>query len=114
MTTSPQPSERTPSSPSVVRLLPFGGPEGKKAHLITDGSATLLALLADNIEEQQIQAAAALVALTRTVLEGEGKPDADALRMFLERLVDCTTNVLNICESRGQRIPPYEGEESEE
>ncbi|MFF8483629.1 hypothetical protein ACGFZG_09780 [Streptomyces antibioticus] len=97
-----------------VRLLPFGGPEGKQAHLITDGTPTRLSLLADNIENQQIEAAAVLVALTRSVLEGPGNPSAAELHLFLERLLDSTTEVLNICESRGQRIPPYEGEESEE
>lgn len=97
-----------------VRLLPFSGPEGKRAHLITDGTPTMLSLLADNIENQQIEATAALVALTRTVLEGDGNPTAAEFRLFLERLLDSTTEVLNIAESRGQRIPPYESEESEE
>ncbi|MCX5524147.1 hypothetical protein OG342_14920 [Streptomyces bobili] len=97
-----------------VRLLPFSGPEGKRAHLITDGTPTMLSLLADNIENQQVEAAAALVVLTRAVLEGDGQPSAAELRVFLERLVECTTEVLNICESRGQRIPPYEDDDSPE
>lgn len=106
----PQPQTPAPvakPSPSIVRLLPFGGPEGKTAHLITDGSPTLLSLLADNIENQQIEAAAALVALTRAVLDGPGNPTAAELRLFLERLADCTDNVLRVAESRGQRIPDY-------
>ncbi|WP_326787075.1 hypothetical protein [Streptomyces sp. NBC_00151] len=100
-----QPSDR---STSHIRLLPFESPEGKTAHLITDGRATMMALLADNIETQQVEAAAAMVALTRTILEGEGKATAPELTLFLERLADCTDNVIRVAVSRGERIPEYE------
>ncbi|MFC9846642.1 hypothetical protein ACFWFF_39540 [Streptomyces sp. NPDC060223] len=103
-----QPSDRLPSQ---MRLLPFVGPEGKTAHLITDGTATMMSLLADNIENDQIEAAAALVGLTRSVLEGEEKPNTAEMRLFLERVLDCTENLLRIAESRGQRLPEYEDHE---
>lgn len=90
-----------------ARLLPFPGPEGKRAYLITDGTPRMLSLLADSIENQQIEDAAVLVTLTRTVLEGDGARTTAELRLFLNRLLDSTTQVLNIAESRSQRIPGY-------
>ncbi|MFK0105755.1 hypothetical protein [Streptomyces sp. NPDC091217] len=93
---------------SVVRLLPFSGPEGKRAHLITDGSPTLLSLLADNIESQQIQTATVIVDLARPMLTEEAKLTADELKWIAQRLIESLTDLLNIAESRGQRIPDYE------
>jgi hypothetical protein len=95
---------------SVVRLLPFSGPEGKRAHLITDGSPTLLSLLADNIESQQIQTATVIAELARPMVAQEAKLTADELRWICSRLIESLTDVLNIAESRGQRLPEYEEE----
>jgi hypothetical protein len=93
---------------SVVRLLPWSGPEGKRAHLITDGSSTLLSRLADSIENQQIDTAAVIVELARPMVDEEAKLTADELRWIAGRLIESLTDVLNIAESRGQRIPDYE------
>ncbi|MFI6355702.1 hypothetical protein ACIBJF_24205 [Streptomyces sp. NPDC050743] len=93
-----------------VRLLPFSGPEGKRAHLITDGTASMLSLLADNIESQQIQTATVIVELARPMIAEEAKLTADELRWIARRLIESLTDVLNITESRGQRIPNYEEE----
>ncbi|MEU2738130.1 hypothetical protein ABZ656_22855 [Streptomyces sp. NPDC007095] len=91
-----------------VRLLPFSGPEGKRAHLITDGSPTPLSLLADNIESQQIETATVIVELARPMVTEEAKLTADELRWIAGRLIESLTDVLNIAESRGRRIPDYE------
>lgn len=99
------------SQASHVRLLPFRGPEGKPAHLITDGSPTPLSLLADRIETQQIEAAAVVVELARPMVEGDANLSTDELRWVARRLVESLTDVLNIAESRGQRVPAYEGED---
>lgn len=92
---------------SVVRLLPWSGPEGKRAHLITDGSSTLLSLLADNIENQQIETATVIVELARPMVVEEASLTADELRWICSRLIESLTDVLNIAESRGQRVPGY-------
>ncbi|MGW5432138.1 hypothetical protein ACWET9_33830 [Streptomyces sp. NPDC004059] len=91
-----------------IRLLPFPGPEGKRAHLITDGSPTPLSLLADNIESQQIETATVIVELARPMVTEEAKLTADELRWIARRLIESLTDVLTIAESRGQRIPGYE------
>ncbi|WP_261718799.1 hypothetical protein [Streptomyces sp. FZ201] len=104
---STQPESTPPRSPSVVRLLPFSGPEGKRAHLITDGTPTMLSLLADNIENQQIEAAAVIVSLARPMVEDTASLTTAELRWITRRLIESLTDVLNICESRGQRIPDY-------
>ncbi|MFD8390655.1 hypothetical protein ACFV2N_15955 [Streptomyces sp. NPDC059680] len=95
---------------SVVRLLPWSGPEGKRAHLITDGTASMLSLLADKIESQQIETATVIVELARPMVGEEAKLTADELRWIAGRLIESLTDVLNIAESRGQRIPDYEEE----
>ncbi|KPI24037.1 hypothetical protein OV320_8699 [Actinobacteria bacterium OV320] len=98
----------TVSQPSHVRLLPWKGPEGKTAHLITDGTPTPLSLLADKIESQQIETAAVIVELARPMVGEEAKLTTDELRWIAGRLIESLTDVLNIAESRGQRLPEYE------
>ncbi|CAM5268111.1 hypothetical protein SALBM135S_00108 [Streptomyces alboniger] len=96
------------SQPSYLRLLPWKGPEGQPAHLATDGSATPLSLLADQIESQQMESAAMIVGLARPMVGKGTKVTADELRWVASRLVESLTDVLNIAESRAQRIPAYE------
>ncbi|MFD7602779.1 hypothetical protein ACFWAN_19990 [Streptomyces mirabilis] len=91
-----------------VRLLPWSGPEGKRAHLITDGTASMLSLLADKIERQQIETASVIVELARPMVAPEAKLTTDELRWIAGRLIESLTDVLNIAESRGERIPEYE------
>ncbi|WP_063817460.1 hypothetical protein [Streptomyces scabiei] len=96
------------SRPSHVRLLPWKGLEGKSAHLITDGTRTPLSMLADTIESQQIETAAVILGLARPMVAEDAKLTADELRWIASRLIESLTDVLNIAESRGQRIPAYE------
>ncbi|MGW9032907.1 hypothetical protein ACWGQ5_55145 [Streptomyces sp. NPDC055722] len=98
------------SQRSYIRLLPWSGPEGKRAHLVTDGSSTPLSLLADHMEEQQIQTAAVIVGLARPMVEDTASLTTAELRWITRRLIESLTDLLNIAESRGQRIPPYEEE----
>ena len=70
-----------------VRLLPWSGPEGKRAHLITDGTASMLSLLADKIESQQIESATVIVELARPMVAAEAKLTADELRWICSRLM---------------------------
>jgi hypothetical protein len=95
---------------SHIRLLPWSGPEGKRAHLITDGSSTMLSRLADQIENQQIDTAAVIVELAKPMVDEEAELTADELRWISTRLIESLTDVLNICESRGERLPDYEEE----
>ncbi|WRZ90021.1 hypothetical protein OHB54_13670 [Streptomyces sp. NBC_01007] len=96
------------SQPSRMRLLPWTGPEGKRAHLITDGGPTTLSLLADKIERQQIETASVIVELARPMVAAEANLTADELRWIASRLIESLTDLLNIAESRGERIPEYE------
>ncbi|MFE5597883.1 hypothetical protein ACFQ8O_01580 [Streptomyces coelicoflavus] len=96
------------SHTSHARLLPWSGPEGKRAYLVTDGTASPLSVLADRIEEQQIESAAVVVGLARPMVEATPDLTVDELRWITRRLVESLTDVLNIAESRAQRIPPYD------
>ncbi|MFD7708203.1 hypothetical protein ACFV6E_09470 [Streptomyces sp. NPDC059785] len=95
------------SPPSQVRLLPWSGPDGKAALLVTDGRATPMALLADSIEADQLSDGAAVLKLSRDILITVGQPTADEALFLIRRLTECLTDSLRICESRGHRIPPY-------
>ena len=99
------------SQTSHVRLLPWSGPEGKPAHLVTNGTASPLSLLADEIESQQIETAVVIVSLARPMVEDHANLAIDELRWIARRLIESLTDVLNIAESRGQRIPAYADEE---
>ncbi|MFJ8147710.1 hypothetical protein ACIQ6R_21980 [Streptomyces sp. NPDC096048] len=96
------------SHTSHVRLLPWSGPEGKRAILVTDGTVGPLSLLADRIENQQIESAAFIVELARPMVEAAPDLTADELRWVTRRLSESLTNVLIIAESRAQRILPYD------
>ncbi|MEV4879319.1 hypothetical protein OHB31_18775 [Streptomyces microflavus] len=96
------------TSHTHLRLLPWAGPEGKPAHLVTDNTASPLALLADRMEAQQIETAAVVVSLAKPMVEESADLTADELRWIARRLCESLTDVLNVAESRGQRVPPYE------
>ena len=92
---------------SHVRLLPFSGAEGRTVLLITDGTATPLTLLADTVEDQQIESAAVVLGLARPMVEDTQRLEVHELRWIARRLCESLAEVLNIAESRGQRIPDY-------
>ncbi|MGV9254517.1 hypothetical protein [Streptomyces sp. NPDC003697] len=101
-------STQPEGTPTYLRLLPWSGLEGRPAHLVTDGTATPLSLLADRIEEQQIQTAIVILGLAKPMIEGTASLTTGELRWVCRRLVESLTDVLNVCESRGRRIPPYD------
>lgn len=94
--------------PSHVRLLPWKGPEGKPAYLVTDGTRTRMSLLADGIEAQQVETAEVVVGLARPMVTEEAALTANELRWIASRLIESLTDLLNIAESRGRRLPAYE------
>ncbi|WP_217250810.1 hypothetical protein [Streptomyces sp. AC602_WCS936] len=96
------------SHTSHVRLLPWKGPEGKRAYLVTDGTASPLSLLADEVENQQVESAAVVVELARPMVQAASGLTVDELRWITRRLVESLTDVLNIAESRARRVPPYD------
>ncbi|MCP9958873.1 hypothetical protein [Streptomyces sudanensis] len=96
------------ASASYVRLLPWNGPEGNPALLVTDGTASRLSLLADAVEARQIETAVAVLDLSRAMLDARTPATADEYHFVTRRLAECLTDTLRICESRARRIPPYD------
>ena len=96
------------SQPGHIRLLPWRGPEGKPAYLVTDGTRTRMSLLADDIEAQQIETAEVVVGLARPMVAEEAALTAKELRWIVSRLIESLTDLLAIAESRGRRLPAYE------
>ena len=72
------------------------------------GTRTALSMLADSIESQQIETATVIVGLARPMVGEDATLTTDELRWIASRLIESLTDVLNIAESRGQRIPGYE------
>ncbi|MFF3874739.1 hypothetical protein [Streptomyces sp. NPDC001978] len=99
------------SQTSHLRLLPWSDPEGKRAHLVTDGTETFLSRLADDVEDQQIETATVMRDLAKPMVEDTASLTTAELRWIVRRLIESLTDVLNIAESRGQRIPDYETHE---
>ncbi|MFI6061202.1 hypothetical protein [Streptomyces sp. NPDC051286] len=97
------------SQTNHLRLLPWSGPEGKLAHLITDGTETFLSRLADTVEAEQIETATVMRDLAISYGVDVVNPSADELRFIIRRLCESVTDLLKIAESRAQRIPAYEG-----
>ncbi|MER6378934.1 hypothetical protein ABT274_02730 [Streptomyces sp. NPDC001127] len=64
-------------------------------------------MLADSIENEQIETAAVVLGLARPMVEKEANLTTGELRFIGRRLIESLTDVLNIAESRGRRIPPY-------
>ncbi|MEU1596554.1 hypothetical protein ABZ468_27790 [Streptomyces sp. NPDC005708] len=48
--------------------------------------------------------------LARPMVAEEAKLTADELRSIAGWLIESLTDVLNVCESRGERLPDYEEE----
>ncbi|MEV7004022.1 hypothetical protein AB0N62_41240 [Streptomyces sp. NPDC093982] len=94
-----------------LRLLPWSGPNGQPAHLVTDGTETFLNRLADSMEAEQIQTARTLRDLADSVLVDQLNPSSDELRFMVRRLCESVTDLVNIAESRGQRVPEYEADD---
>ncbi|TQE24853.1 hypothetical protein Sipo8835_32590 [Streptomyces ipomoeae] len=109
---STQPESTPTPAPRHLRLLPWSN-DGKRAHLVTDGTRSFLSQLADTIEEQQIQTAAVIVSLARPMVEDTADLGKDELRWVARRLIESLTDVLNIAESRGQRLPGYTDEDDD-
>ncbi|MGW6293463.1 hypothetical protein [Streptomyces sp. NPDC055058] len=76
--------------------------------LVTDGTETYLSRLADRIERQQIETAVLVLDLAGPMVEDDADVSAPELRWAARRLMECLTDVLGICESRGHRLPAYE------
>ncbi|AWK08716.1 hypothetical protein SSP531S_13870 [Streptomyces spongiicola] len=91
-----------------IRLLPWPGPEGNPAHLVTDGTSTMLSRLADRVEAEQIETAAVLRDLALSMVVDHVDPTPQELLFITRRLCEAVTDLLKIAESRAARIPPYD------
>ncbi|MEV5015381.1 hypothetical protein ACIGW1_18420 [Streptomyces sp. NPDC053780] len=91
---------------SHLRLLPWTE-NGKPAYLSTHNTETYLSRMADKVEAQQIQTAGVILGLARPMVEPDARLSADEFRWVCRRLIESMDDLLTICESRGQRIPPY-------
>lgn len=92
-----------------LRLLPWSGADGQPAHLVTDDRGSFLSRLADQMEATQLETGTEVLKLSRAMLESLERPTSNELFYVIQRLAECLTDALRVAESRGQRIPGYEG-----
>lgn len=91
-----------------LRLLPWSDPDGKPCYLASDGGDSPLSRRADAIEAVQLSMGAELLRHARALLDAP-KADARELRYLADRLCEALRDVLRIAESRGARLPSYDG-----
>ncbi|WP_069764269.1 MULTISPECIES: hypothetical protein [Streptomyces] len=86
-----------------LRLLPWSGPEGKPCYLSTDDKGGYMSRLADNIEEDQLDAAAILLEHASATLDHQDANPED-LRQLTGELTGILRGVLRIATSRGHLL----------
>ena len=89
---------------SIVRLLPWPGPDGKPCYLQTDDQGGFLSRLADEMEAVQLTTGGELLGHARSVLDGREASPVE-LRFLVARLSEALTDALRVARSRGDRIP---------
>lgn len=87
-----------------LRLLPWSGPDGKRAYLSTDASGnSFLSRLADDIEAVQLSNGAEVLEHARKIL-GDQSSTREELRFTALRLTESLSDALRVAESRGARL----------
>lgn len=81
---------------------------------MTDGTASPLSRLADEVEAQQIETATVIRELALSMIVDLENPTPDEVRFLVRRLCESITDLLRIAESRGDRIPPYDEPDTDE
>ncbi|WKX71392.1 hypothetical protein [Streptomyces sp. XD-27] len=86
------------------RLLPWPGPAGQPAYLISDdGTDSHLTKLADEMEAVQLRMGTEMIQHARMLVDNR-KADTRELRFLVNRLTEALTDALRIAESRGMRL----------
>ncbi|CAL9565813.1 hypothetical protein [Streptomyces sp. NPDC090994] len=85
-------------SPGTPRRLPWTGPDGKPAYLLTDGTGPLSRLV-DAVDAQQLEMAGRLLDHAADILD-DHSATSDQLRYLLTCMYDALTDVRRIAEHR--------------
>lgn len=86
-----------------LRLLPWSTPDGKPCYLSTEQPDSLMSLVADDIETDQLCNATEVVAEAQAVLDDPAAGPL-SLRLALQRTTASLGEVLRIAYSRGVRL----------
>ncbi|MFF7421694.1 hypothetical protein [Streptomyces smyrnaeus] len=99
--------ESTTPPRSGLRLLPWASEKGTPCFLSPESGASVFTLLADAVEEEQLNDADAACRDGQAVLDNSAA-DADALRQALEASNRALNDVLRVADSRGDRLAAHE------
>ncbi|MGC5363766.1 hypothetical protein ACPXCE_19150 [Streptomyces sp. DT24] len=86
-----------------LRLLPWPGPEGKPCYLSTNDPDSRLSVLADEVEDDQLDCAGDVLGGASAVLADEAAGET-AVRFALTRTTESLRDVLRVAHSRGGRL----------
>lgn len=100
-------------APVMMRLLPWPSPEGKPCFLRTDSHGGYLSRLADEMEAIQLSMGTEVLAHSQEVIE-DPKASALELRYTAAQLGACLSDALRVAESRGMRLSPLPGDETDD
>ncbi|MFI5687200.1 hypothetical protein [Streptomyces sp. NPDC051636] len=94
---------------SVLRLLPWTGPEGRPCYLVGDGTGRL-SRVADSVERVRLGMAGELLLHHAADLLADSRATSVQLRFPAARLAEALRDVHRIAESRGVRlrVPEYD------
>ncbi|MFJ4837486.1 hypothetical protein [Streptomyces sp. NPDC088746] len=90
-----------------LRLLPWTGPEGKPCYLSTDDRNGYMSRLADNIESEQLETAAALLKQAAETL-GDERANPGDMQLLAKELTGALRDVLRVATSRGHLLDASE------
>ncbi|MHC8421723.1 hypothetical protein ACH121_18200 [Streptomyces sp. NB004] len=97
-----------------LRRVAFAGPNGGAVYIQSSTNDGVVSRMADRIEEQRIDSARVLLALVLPMIEAD-RMSADEATFMLARVAESLGEVLDVAESRGERLnPPGDDEEDED
>ncbi|MGY5128935.1 hypothetical protein [Streptomyces nigrescens] len=86
-----------------LRLLPWPGPAGQPAYLMTDDGDSYLSQLADEMEEVQLEMGSELLDHAAEMFE-DAKTNPLEFRFLSARLCEALRDARRVAESRGGRL----------
>ncbi|MGY3204307.1 hypothetical protein [Streptomyces sp. TE5632] len=89
---------------SGLRRLPWRTDSGKPAYLDSDDPNSLLSLMADSVESQQIESAETMLGLVRPMYAPEARLTAAEALFMLRRTAECLSDVIDVARMRGERL----------
>ncbi|MEU6321499.1 hypothetical protein [Streptomyces sp. NPDC047009] len=87
-----------------LRRLPWKSESGKPTFLASDDPNSMLALMADQIEEQHLTNATTILGLVQPMYGPDARLTASEALFMLRRTAECLADVVDVARMRGERL----------